>query len=93
MNHIDFKPKSKKDALAFSLKLRQEIKIRFPEQKHKARLDEVMFMSTEDKVSVLKSMVKEEEVAMLAKTTIERYELKRDLAVALAVDKLVLYYT
>jgi hypothetical protein len=88
-NHIDYQPTSKKDALAFTKQLRHELTIRVPQHQNKARRDELMVMSNEDKVNNLKAMLVEEEAVLLAYTTVERYELKRDLAVALAVEKLV----
>jgi hypothetical protein len=66
-----------------------EIKIRFPEHKHKDRLKELQMLTVEDKIAALKTMSQEEEAVLLAKTTVERHEIKRDIAVALAVEKLV----
>jgi hypothetical protein len=89
-NHVDFQPISKKDGQEFSKQLVHEIKIRLShDRKHKARLAELLVMTNEDKIIHLKEMAAEEEKVLLAKTTVKRYELKRDLAVALAVDKLV----
>jgi hypothetical protein len=88
--HVDFQPKSKKDHVDFKKQLVHELRIRLShDRKHKARLAELLVQPNEDKVNSLKVMALEEEAILLAKTTVERYELKRDLAVALAVDKLV----
>jgi hypothetical protein len=88
-NHIDFQPTSRKEGLLHSKLLVHELKIRFPERQHKERLSELLMMSVEEKIDTLKQLAAIEFEIGIARMTVDRHLTTRELAIALAVEKLV----
>jgi hypothetical protein len=87
--HIDFVPKSKKEEKAHEKLVVQELKIRFPETIYKQRLSELLVLPADDQVDALKLLAKSESKILLSRSTVDRHLHKRDLAIALTVEKLV----
>jgi hypothetical protein len=87
--HIDFEPKSGRERNAFIKLVNEEITIRLIEPEHSTRLHMMLKLPINQKKSALKEFAIFEKEIRLARLTINRHEVARDIAIALAVERLI----
>jgi hypothetical protein len=89
MSHIDYQPVSRKEWSDFKALIVNEIKLRLSDKNQKQQLQTILARNFEDKRRALKEMVDCEQAILFAVATVHRHETARNLAVALAVEKLI----
>jgi hypothetical protein len=87
--HVDYQPVSRKEWSDFKSLIVNEIKLRLSASTQKDQLRNILGRKFEDQRSALKEMVDCEESILFALSTVQRHDRARNLAVALAVEKLI----
>jgi hypothetical protein len=89
MWHVDYQPSSRKEWSEFKALIVNEIKLRLGDKSQRARLRAILSRPFEDQRRALKELVECENSILIAVSTVHRHETARNLAVALAVEKLI----
>jgi hypothetical protein len=87
--HIDFEPRSTKERNAFIMLLNEEISIRLVEAEHNTRLQTLLRLPIDKKRNALKEFGMFEAGISLARLTINRHDVARNIAISLAVEQLI----
>jgi hypothetical protein len=87
--HVDYQPKTRKEWSDFKSLIVQEIKLRLSSKEQKPQLQTILAREFEEQRRALKELVECENAILFAMTTVHRHKTARNLAVALAVEKLI----
>jgi hypothetical protein len=89
-NHIDYEPKSRKEWSHFKSQIHYELKLRLSDKSQSKQFKAISNRTFEEQRMALKELVQCEKAIILAKATMNWHEPARKLAIALAVEKLIL---
>jgi hypothetical protein len=90
-DHVDYQPTSRKDWSEFKSLIVSAMKIRLCNKDQREQLRAILCRPIEDQRRALKELVECENAILFARKTVNRHETARNLAVALAVEKLIPY--
>jgi hypothetical protein len=87
--HIDYQPNSRKEWSEFKGLIVDEIKLRLSDKSQRQQLRTILSRNFEDQRRALKELVDCENSILFAMSTVHRHDTARNLAVTLAVEKLI----
>ena len=88
-NHIEYEPKSRQEWSVFKALVIDEIKLWLSAKSQSKQLKTLISRSFEEQQRALKEFVEFENSILIAKSTVDRHEAARSLAMALVVETLI----